>query len=63
MKGPSNITDLRRDADVSSTHTAVWPYVSILANVLFFAAAITAGMYHALSSDHGGRVRLAACLT
>eukprot|EP00965_Chrysotila_dentata_P017710 588804-Pleurochrysis_carterae.AAC.1 len=51
-KGPSGVADLHRDADGSSTHTAVWPYVSILANVMFFAAAITAGMYHAWSSDH-----------
>eukprot|EP00965_Chrysotila_dentata_P255760 6212331-Pleurochrysis_carterae.AAC.2 len=46
-KGPSGVADLRRDADASSTHTAVWPYVSIFAKVVFFAAAITAGMYHA----------------
>eukprot|EP00965_Chrysotila_dentata_P180564 5961237-Pleurochrysis_carterae.AAC.1 len=36
-------------------HANVWPYVSIVANVIFFTAAITAGMFHALSSEHGGR--------
>eukprot|EP00965_Chrysotila_dentata_P025096 832153-Pleurochrysis_carterae.AAC.1 len=62
-KGLSSVADLHRDADGSSAHTAVWPCVSIFANVVFLAAAITAGMYYAWSSDHGGRVSLAACLT
>eukprot|EP00965_Chrysotila_dentata_P013744 455584-Pleurochrysis_carterae.AAC.1 len=34
----------------------VWPIVSLITNVVFLTAAITAGMMHALSSDHGGHL-------
>eukprot|EP00965_Chrysotila_dentata_P239245 6202987-Pleurochrysis_carterae.AAC.2 len=63
----SGDVDQPRHADNSSgnapSHTAVWPYVSIVANVVLFTAAITAGMFHALSSEHGGRDNHDACLT
>eukprot|EP00965_Chrysotila_dentata_P005860 192687-Pleurochrysis_carterae.AAC.1 len=46
------------------SHKAVRPYVSIVANVVFFTAGITAGMIHVLSSKHSsGRDNHAARLT
>eukprot|EP00965_Chrysotila_dentata_P004889 159966-Pleurochrysis_carterae.AAC.1 len=38
----------------------VWPIVSLITNVVFLTAAVTAGMMHALSSDHGGQLPLRA---
>eukprot|EP00965_Chrysotila_dentata_P064059 2121230-Pleurochrysis_carterae.AAC.1 len=33
----------------------VWPVVSLITNAVFLTAAVTAGMMHVLSADHGGR--------
>eukprot|EP00965_Chrysotila_dentata_P075533 2494819-Pleurochrysis_carterae.AAC.1 len=38
----------------------VWPIVSLITNVVFLTAAVTAGMMHALSSNHGGHLPLRA---
>eukprot|EP00965_Chrysotila_dentata_P209008 6185038-Pleurochrysis_carterae.AAC.2 len=47
----------RRPTPVAGARNAkdLGPLVSLITNVVFMTAAVTAGMMHALAKDHGGR--------
>eukprot|EP00965_Chrysotila_dentata_P185584 6127327-Pleurochrysis_carterae.AAC.1 len=60
MPAEPSVKDKNDRAHVSTKPSArdargVWPMVSLITNVVFLTAAVTAGMVHMLSADHGGR--------
>eukprot|EP00965_Chrysotila_dentata_P035601 1184959-Pleurochrysis_carterae.AAC.1 len=57
MSNTDDKSELYRPTLIASARNTkdMWPLVSLITNVVFMTAAVTAGVMHVLSNDHGGR--------